>query len=49
MSTGSISVHKAPGLRAKYFIFAFIGIIFAYVLRHNEHFLIDPKDPIWSH
>ena len=21
----------------------------AYVLRHNEHFLIDPKDPVWQH
>jgi uncharacterized membrane protein len=49
MSTGSFSVTRAPQLRAKYFIFAFIGLMFAYVLRHNEHFLIDPKDPAWEH
>jgi len=30
-------------------LFAFIGVMVAYVLRHNEHFLIDAKDPIWQH
>ncbi len=49
MSTSSISVHRAPVLRAKYFIFAFIGMMFAYVLYHNERFLIDSKDPFWPH
>jgi len=30
-------------------LFGFIGLMVAYVLRHNEHFLIDPKDPVWQH
>jgi len=49
MPTGSMLDHRAPIFRAKYFIFGFIGLMFAYVLRHNEHFLIDPKDPAWAH
>ena len=30
-------------------LFAFIGLMLAYVLRHSEHFLVDAKDPIWEH
>jgi uncharacterized membrane protein len=29
--------------------FAFIGLMIAYVLQHNESFLIHPKDPVWQH
>jgi uncharacterized membrane protein YozB (DUF420 family) len=36
-------------MRVKYLVFAFIGLMLAYVLRHNEHFLIDTKDPVWQH
>jgi len=49
MATASIAVQRTPRLRPKYFIFGFIGLMFLYVLRHNEHFLIDSKDPIWAH
>jgi uncharacterized membrane protein len=36
-------------MRPKYVLFAFIGLMMAYVLRHNESFLIHPEDPIWHH
>ena len=35
--------------RPKYFLFAFIGLMVAYVLAHNERFLIDAKNPEWPH
>jgi len=49
MSSRSVSLHPAPGLRPKYFIFGFIGLMFAYVLFHNERFLINSQDPNWPH
>jgi len=49
MPIGSMSTHRAPWLRAKHLVFGLIGLMFAYVLRHNEHFLIDSKDPFWPH
>src|SRR5215471_2522649 len=49
MSTLTSLYQRASGMRAKYLVFAFIGLMMAYVLRHNEHFLIDPKDPVWQH
>lgn len=33
----------------KYLLFAFIGLMVLYVLRHNEHFLVDATDPVWQH
>lgn len=36
-------------LRPKYLLFGFIGLMLAYVLGHNERFLIDAKDPEWPH
>ena len=35
--------------RPKYLAFAFIGVMMAYVAVHNESFLVNWKDPIWSH
>lgn len=35
--------------RAKYLVFAFIGLMLGYVLYHNEIFLIQPDHPIWQH
>ncbi len=29
--------------------FGVIALMLAYVLRHNEHYLIDPADPAWPH
>lgn len=49
MSTGAMPFRRIPWLRSKYLVFAFIGLMLAYVLRHNEHFLIDAKDPVWQH
>jgi hypothetical protein len=36
-------------MRPKYALFAFIGAMIAYVLYHNEQFLIQPADPHWNH
>lgn len=36
-------------LRPKYLLFAFIGLMYAYVLWHNESFLINSADPEWAH
>ena len=49
MSTTSVSVPKASRVRLKYLLFAFIGLMLAYVLRHNESFLINRADPVWQH
>ena len=49
MSTGVISFQRISWLRPKYLLFAFIGVMIAYVLRHNESFLINAKDPVWQH
>src|SRR5947209_13311826 len=35
--------------RAKYFLFALVGLMVAYVLRHNESFLVHPDHPVWQH
>jgi uncharacterized membrane protein len=35
--------------RPKYILFAFIGLMVAYVLGHNERFLINARDPEWPH
>jgi len=35
--------------RPKYFLFAFIGLMVAYVLAHNERFLVNRGDPEWPH
>lgn len=35
--------------RAKYLLFAFIGLMIAYVLHHNERSLINAADPVWQH
>jgi uncharacterized membrane protein len=40
---------RSSGRRAKYLLFAVVGLMIAYVLRHNESFLIHPNDPIWQH
>jgi uncharacterized membrane protein len=49
MSTASAALRHIPRNRSKYLLFAFIGLMIAYVLRHNEHFLIDASDPVWHH
>lgn len=49
MATISQPVPTRVRLRPKMLVFAFIGIMMAYVLYHNERFLINPSDPAWSH
>ncbi len=36
-------------LRPKYLLFGFIGLMLAYVLVHDESFLVNSKDPEWPH
>jgi uncharacterized membrane protein len=35
--------------RARHFVFGFIAVMAAYVLYHNERFLIDWTHPVWQH
>jgi uncharacterized membrane protein len=36
-------------MRPKYLLFAFIALMYAYVLWHNERFLINSADSEWTH
>jgi uncharacterized membrane protein len=49
LASPSISAQGAARLRPKYLLFAVILAMIAYVLGHNEHFLIDRADPFWDH
>jgi len=49
MSTVPLPGRSPSRLRPKYLLFAFIGLMIAYVLYHNESFLIDSADPVWKH
>lgn len=49
MSTFAAPLQRSSWFRAKYLIFAFVGLMVAYVLRHNESFLINRNDPVWQH
>jgi len=35
--------------RTKHLVFVFIAAMAAYVLYHNERFLIEPTNPVWQH
>jgi uncharacterized membrane protein len=45
----TMALHPVPWLRPKYLLFACLGLMLAYVLGHDESFLLHPKDPIWQH
>jgi len=49
MSTATVSHPRTNWVRAKYFLFAFLGILLAYVLVHDESFLFNARDPEWQH
>lgn len=49
MATASVSVEQSSWLRPKYILAACIGMMLAYVLVHNESFLINAQDPQWQH
>ena len=36
-------------LRPKTVVFALIAVMTAYVIAHNERFLLDPNHPVWQH
>jgi uncharacterized membrane protein len=39
----------SPLVRPKFLIFTLVGIMTAYVLAHDERFLIEPANPLWKH
>jgi uncharacterized membrane protein len=45
----AMPVQVSKWSRAKYFVFAIVAGMTAYVLYHNERFLLDPTDPVWQH
>jgi len=49
MSTAPAALQRVSWMRPKYLLFAFIGVMVAYVLRHDESFLVNPNDPVWQH
>jgi len=49
MSTASLPLRRTSLLRPKYLLFGFVGVMIAYVLFHNERFLIDSSHPEWAH
>jgi hypothetical protein len=40
---------SAGAFRLKYLVFAVIAAMMAYVLYHNERFIIDAANPVWNH
>jgi len=49
MATAPATMQRVSWTRPKYLIFAFVGLMILYVLRHNESFLINRADPEWAH
>ena len=45
----TVPTQASTRLRMKYAVFAVIGAMIAYVLFHNEIFLIQPANPHWQH
>jgi len=49
VSTMMSPVEHRTWLRPKYLLFVAIGLMLAYVIPHDEGFLVHPKDPMWQH
>ena len=49
MATATVPVRSASGIRPKYLLFGFVSLMIAYVMVHNESFLIHRNDPVWNH
>jgi len=49
MATTPLYWPRTSWFRAKNVLFACVALMTAYVIRHNEHFLIDSSDPFWRH
>ena len=45
----AMAVRSLGRFSTKYVVFALIGAMMAYVLYHNERFLIEPMNPVWEH
>jgi uncharacterized membrane protein len=48
-STAPTVLKQSSWFRSKYFLFAAIGLMLAYVIPHDESFLVHSKDPLWQH
>ena len=48
-STTAVTIKPGSWLRPKHLLFAVLGLMAAYVLQHNERFIVDPKAPVWAH
>jgi uncharacterized membrane protein len=49
MSTVSVFRPRSSWINGKNLVFVCIGLMMAYVLHHNERFIIDRSDPNWAH
>ncbi len=49
MSTWNVSLNSVGWPRLKYVVWAVVFLMMAYVLQHNERFLINARDPVWQH
>jgi uncharacterized membrane protein len=43
------SLRTRSWLHPKYLLVGFIALMLAYVIPHDENFLVHPKDPLWQH
>ena len=49
MATATVAVQRASRVRPKYVLFGLVGLMIAYVMVHNESFLVHPNAPVWQH
>src|SRR5450759_3313823 len=49
MSTASVTVQPVSWFKPKYLLIGLFGLTVAYVLGHNESFLVNPNAPVWQH
>jgi uncharacterized membrane protein len=49
MSTLPVFWSRSSWFNGKNLVFVCIGVMMAYVLHHNERFIIDRSDPNWAH
>src|SRR5947207_12170328 len=49
MATATAPLQISSQFRWKYVLFGIVGLMVAYVLWHNERFLVNRADPEWEH
>lgn len=49
MSDRPATATRSRSFNPYYLVLAFVGLMLAYVLPHNESFLFHPADPVWRH